>query len=108
MLDLPASGLAALQIACCMQHDVYTDTGAPGESKVGGLQQWLVNALHSMSAEHFEWATSIMLAHEPKLAEQLGEQEISPDMDTFNALTLRQLQWLAKSHPPTGQGFSDF
>ena len=32
---------------------------------------------------------------------EMGEQEISPDLDTFNALTLRQLQWLAKSHPPT-------
>ncbi|KAK9825955.1 hypothetical protein WJX74_000958 [Apatococcus lobatus] len=70
-------------------------------------KQWLVNALHGMSGEHFEWATSIMLAHEPKLAEQLGEQEISPDLDTFNALTLRQLQWLAKAHPPTaGSGGS--
>ncbi len=58
--------------------------------------------MQTMSAEHFEWATSIMMTHEPKLAEQMGEQELSPDLDTFNALTLRQLQWLAKSHPPAG------
>ena len=76
------------------------------ENWLADLQQWLVTAMDGMSADHFEWAMSIMVAHEPKLAEQLGDQEISPDLDTFNALTLRQLQWLAKSHPPSGDGIS--